>query len=886
MGCRAAWPLLSHATMRPFFAILVISAALRALPADAACAPVSSAAGLCSSVQGNTCFVDGKQCAVVGGSMLNFGSQAVVFRQSSNLNVGSGTMTILAGSLELQPGTALLGPGGTIVVQTIGNITVLRPSQGSPARIDVADPVAADRIELGSSGGTIQIDGILDARGTNTDGSGGSIDITASTVLVSGDLRTSGGNLGGSGPILIDAQGGSISVSGNIDGFGGSGSLLEMTAEGTITTSGRIDIRATAAGADAGSFFMLTNSGSVSLGGKIFMQGDEGTDLDGGGNGGDLTVLAAGELTVSAELEISGAPPDGQGGEVLFASGLDTVQTGLIQAQGRGAQSDGGSVTFDSQQGLRLGPIDVHGADNLPDTGGDMTASAWCGLTIPAGVTIDVQGDRGSIELQAGGQLTVAGTLRAGDPIGLEYLTVPPITAGATFVPSPPTIQQNVGLTPCGGLPPPSCGDDIDDTGEQCDDGNTTSCDGCSSTCKIELCGNAQIDCAGLGQSGTPIMEVCDDGNTQSDDSCHADCSRRDNVCGDSIVDSQETCDDGDADACDGCSATCQAEACGNGTVECQEECDPPDVGGCSADCLELIPLDCGDDAVTGDEECDDGNTIDGDGCSHQCREERCGNGTIDMGEECDDFNVTCGDDCSPACRTEVCGNAAIDCGEECDDGAANGVPGGFCRAEVCRTAPRCSDSGEIPCIPCGTSAHCTDPDACQPAACADGVCTVGAPRSCSDGNVCDGTETCDPVTGCKEGTPLDCTDGDECTTDTCNPAAGCSSVDLPGFELPKCRLSTAVGLITATAGSDITPAIRTKVLKKLAGVETRLLAASQPGASVKKVRKALKAAGRQLNAATKLVTKQRGKKIKAPAADAILAALAPLPPLLVQLTP
>src|SRR5207247_9159741 len=34
--------------------------------------------------------------------------------------------------------------------------------------------------------------------------------------------------------------------------------------------------------------------------------------------------------------------------------------------------------------------------------------------------------------------------------------------------------------------PPPTCGDWKLDQGEQCDDGNTTSGDGCSSTCQIE----------------------------------------------------------------------------------------------------------------------------------------------------------------------------------------------------------------------------------------------------------------------------------------------------------------------------------------------------------------------------------------------------------------
>ena len=43
----------------------------------------------------------------------------------------------------------------------------------------------------------------------------------------------------------------------------------------------------------------------------------------------------------------------------------------------------------------------------------------------------------------------------------------------------------------------------------------------------------------------------------------------------------------------------------------------------------------------------------------------------------------------------------------------------------------------------------------------------------CNDGNVCNGAETCQGGT-CAGGTPLNCDDGDACTTDTCDPAAGC----------------------------------------------------------------------------------------------------------------
>jgi cysteine-rich repeat protein len=66
--------------------------------------------------------------------------------------------------------------------------------------------------------------------------------------------------------------------------------------------------------------------------------------------------------------------------------------------------------------------------------------------------------------------------------------------------------------------PPVSCGDGVLDAGqgEECDDGNTASGDGCSAACLIESCGDGVLD-TGMG-------EQCDDGNVVSGDGCSATC--------------------------------------------------------------------------------------------------------------------------------------------------------------------------------------------------------------------------------------------------------------------------------------------------------------------------------------------------------------------------
>jgi cysteine-rich repeat protein len=89
---------------------------------------------------------------------------------------------------------------------------------------------------------------------------------------------------------------------------------------------------------------------------------------------------------------------------------------------------------------------------------------------------------------------------------------------------------------------------------------------------------------------------------------------------------------------------------CGNGVKDGSEPCDG--TSNCDANC-DLLPV-CGDGLVIGLETCDDGNTTNGDGCSSTCQiESVCGDGVVAGTEICDDHNTANGDGCSSTCQIE-----------------------------------------------------------------------------------------------------------------------------------------------------------------------------------------------------------------------------------------
>ena len=128
------------------------------------------------------------------------------------------------------------------------------------------------------------------------------------------------------------------------------------------------------------------------------------------------------------------------------------------------------------------------------------------------------------------------------------------------------------------------CGDGYTNAqaGEECDDGNALSGDGCSATCQNQL--------LGCGDGTTQVDEDCD--VEMDTPTCDEDCTFV--VCGDGHFNPfGEGCDDGNNISEDGCSENCGFESCGDQIVqpglgeECDDGLESPD---CDSDCTSCWP--------------------------------------------------------------------------------------------------------------------------------------------------------------------------------------------------------------------------------------------------------------------------------------------------------
>jgi uncharacterized protein (TIGR03382 family) len=183
---------------------------------------------------------------------------------------------------------------------------------------------------------------------------------------------------------------------------------------------------------------------------------------------------------------------------------------------------------------------------------------------------------------------------------------------------------------------------------------------------------------------------------------------------------------------------------------------------------------------------CDDQNPCTSDSCSPA---EGCLHNPVQNGISCADTNVCNGEE---YCLDGVC---LADEFLDCDDGNP-------CTEDTCDVTSGCSSQNVSEGTPCPNDNLCDGAEVCIM-----GNCQTGATLDCDDQNICT-TDQCDPVAGCQhppapsqtacedgnlctggdfcqaglctQGSPVDCGDGNLCTQDSCDALSGCQYEALP----------------------------------------------------------------------------------------------------------
>jgi cysteine-rich repeat protein len=327
---------------------------------------------------------------------------------------------------------------------------------------------------------------------------------------------------------------------------------------------------------------------------------------------------------------------------------------------------------------------------------------------------------------------------------------------------------------------PNTCGNHLVDPGEECDDQNLVSGDGCEADCRFSCHGDSDCNdgnaCDGVEScishvcvAGAPLADgtACGSGGMCRSGLCAPA------TCGNKVVDPGEECDDQNLVSGDGCEADCRfschadsdcndSDVC-NGTESCANHL-----------CVRTAPLANGAPCASG-----------GTCRAQKCAASGCGNKVLDPGEECDDGNLVSGDGCESDCtfschRDQDCSdgdpcNGSESCGNNhaCTSTAplSDGTPcggGRLCRGKVCALAS-CGDQVVQPPEECDDK-NLIPGDGCE------NNCTFSCHRNqdCDDFDPCNGVETCAANHACQSGIPpaqgtLCDADGNAATRDLCS---------------------------------------------------------------------------------------------------------------------
>lgn len=354
--------------------------------------------------------------------------------------------------------------------------------------------------------------------------------------------------------------------------------------------------------------------------------------------------------------------------------------------------------------------------------------------------------------------------------------------------------------------PAASCGNSIVETGEQCDDGNTNSYDGCSNICQIESgytnaggspsCvyktdPSADAYWVKLGQSGQFTGGTVGVGDDLTENVPEKICVPNPfptfkiykinyffgiNI-GSSLIKTIVGTSTSTSLNADWVISTLDAQSLGIGNSDIYFSTTNPNNGNTITGPTITVTITSimGDGVIQPPEQCDDGNTASGDGCSS--------NGTIEPGYNCAGQ--------PSVCTLNLCVGVTCPTGQTCNSATGTCVANDLCAGVTCPTNYAC-DAGT------GT---CVATDLCAGVTCPTGQVCDTRTGICFSNCTAHATSACDATTGdvywydscgVKEDLKTDCTASQTCSNGQC--------------VSPECSISSASwDKTSATEGDTIT---------------------------------------------------------------------------------
>ena len=577
-----------------------------------------------------------------------------------------------------------------------GSIDLAAPVDGfgdEPAWLNLR---AADDVNIGA---TINLSSKHDIS------DGGDLDVVAyqGSITVTAKINVMALAANGGGFVDLLAKG-DVTIDGPIDANGGQygGGDIYVTAGGDVVITEDLLANSTVGG-DWGGDIGVRSGGSIWLGGgtsgrrtRIETSGSSGPEPEASGGGGYQMFEAVGDVFVGefVGLESNGAAPYGSGGEIdLIAENGSLVLSGWVQSKPKSSDAESGGVYL-------LG-------------GSSATVESSAKIDLLGGGYLEVRSPSGPVRLDG----RVDATPYSADDTagGMRVFSAANADIGATL-----TIGKgHEGLVQVQACRVRVLADAVIR--------NSTDNGANRLTARETLAVDAGAEIKASGEEAANVFTFRDPdsppsilGTVDPDpilvlDEDIAPCP----VCGNAKLEFGETCDDGGVEDGDGCTSTCVNEGCIAATPGYPDVALCDDGSSCTADSCDVVTGEC-QHTIACDDQVD--CTVD------ECIAEACVSSPDDT--LCDDGNQCTDDSCL---AREGC--MAVPRSDACDDGSPCTL-NDACAEGACIGEP----------IQCDDSIGCTD-DYCEEST---GLCAANSNHTACDNDLfCDGSEICDPETGC-----------------------------------------------------------------------------------------------------------------------------------------